>query len=605
MNTDDQPQPIPAYPFSAVVGHDDFKLALLANAVDPKIGGVLAAGDRGSAKSTLARSFAAMVDDAPFVDLPLGATVDRLTGGIDTEKLLAGEGAALSEGLLARADNGVLYVDEVNLLGDHLVDVVLDAAAFGRVTVERDGLSAECLTRFVLVGTMNPEEGELRPQLLDRFGLAVRVTAPETTEDRQRVVERRLAYELDPFAFHERFSATELALAEIVVSARATLNEVALSEAQVSRITKLCALLGVEGVRADLSTARTARALAALDQRTEVIDRDIETAARLAIPHRAATSGTTGGWIDKSQIDAGLRGELEPSGATSGDQSPTASSRPKPASPTPRTAAGAAAPTPERPDLTRSLPTGRGPVGRSAQANDGDRPSIDSRPAADAEDIDPIATARAAVTRRLLGGAETPEPTHSTTPPNFEQPIEAADLRQRVRSGRESNLVLCVVDASSSVLEHGRAGELRSLLTGLVSDARRKRDRVGLIVFRGRDARLVAPPSRNHAAVLAGLETIEPGGTTPLAEGIRVAHETAMRERRRNPDLRPVVALVTDGYANIARSGDALSEARIAARELIKDGVTLVVIGESTSGAPQFARLTKAEFYAFDARDAA
>ena len=362
----------------------------------------------------------------------------------------------------------------------------------------------------------------------------------------------------------------------------------------------------MEGVRADLSTARAARALAALDQRTEVIDRDIETAARLAIPHRAATSGTTGGWIDKSQIDAGLRGELEPSGTSSGDQSSSrliaAEGRLHRA---PRTAAGAAPRHLERPDLTSSLPKGRGPLGRSAPANDGERPSIDSRPAADAEDIDPIATARAAVTRRLLGGAETPEPTQSTVPPNFEQPIEAADLRQRVRSGRESNLVLCVVDASSSVLEHGRAGELRSLLTGLVSDARRKRDRVGLIVFRGRDARLVAPPSRNHAAVLAGLETIEPGGTTPLAEGIRVAHETAMRERRRNPDLRPVVALVTDGYANIARSGDALSEARIAARELIKDGVTLVVIGESTSGAPQFARLTKAEFYAFDARDAA
>lgn len=607
----------PSYPFSAVVGHDDFKLALLANAVDPRIGGVLAAGDRGSAKSTLARSFAAMVDEAPFVDLPLGATIDRLTGGIDTERLLAGEGAVLSEGLLARADGGVLYVDEVNLLGDHLVDVVLDAAAFGHVSVERDGLSASSPTRFVLVGTMNPEEGELRPQLLDRFGLAVRVSAPQSNTDRRRVVERRLAFELDPVAFRDRFSATERALAEIVLSARASLADVVLSERQISRITALCASLGVEGVRADLSTARTARALAALDKRAEVIERDIETAARLAIPHRAATAAAAG-WISQEQIDAALRADSESGsarGRATGVAQPAKSS---PLASAPRTSAGSSrsdsestlsddvrAKAPNRPDLTSMLPKGRGPVGRSSAADDGERPSVDSRPATDAEDIDPIATARAAVTRRLLGGADVPDATRSTVPPAFEGPIEAGDLRQRVRSGRESNLVLCVVDASSSVLEHGRAGELRSLLAGLVSDSRRKRDRVGLIVFRGRDARLVAPPSRNHAAVLAGLDTIEPGGTTPLAEGIRVAHETALRERRRNPDLRPVVALVTDGYANIARSGDALSEARLAAQELIKDGVTLVVIGESTSGAPQFARLTKAEFYAFDARDAA
>ena len=188
------PSDRPRYPFSAVVGQDDYKLALLANAVDPLIGGVLAVGERGTAKSTLARSFAALLpalpaeadaerDEefegaaAPFVELPLGATVDRLTGSLDTGKLLAGEGVALATGLLACANGGVLYADEVNLLGDHLVDVLLDASAFGYVRVERDGISAESDARFLLVGTMNPEEGALRPQLLDRFGLSVNIEA--------------------------------------------------------------------------------------------------------------------------------------------------------------------------------------------------------------------------------------------------------------------------------------------------------------------------------------------------------------------------------------------------------------------------------------------
>lgn len=600
-------EPRAQYPFSAVVGQDDYKLALLANAVDPTIGGVLAVGDRGTAKSTLARGFAAVLahEDAaaPFVELPLGATIDRLTGALDTAALLAGEGAVLASGLLAQADNGVLYVDEANLLGDHLVDVVLDAAAFGRIRTERDGISAESDARFVLVGTMNPEEGELRPQLLDRFGLMVQISSPDGTTERREILARRIEFERDAAGFVERFARTDAALGEIVQRARAALPSIELEGAQLDRIAEVCDRLNVEGVRADLAIARTASALAALDERVEVIDRDVETAARLALPHRArleeetSSSGLGGSrpqFVDAATIKAALSGEPEP--AESRPEPKTSAARRIPSS------RGEVAPAVDRPD--RSL-AGRGPLGGSSRATGGERPVIDSTPNSSPQDLDAIATARAAVTRRLLGGENVDRADAKDAPhpdPMFAKPgeIHAADLRDRVRSGREANLVLCVVDASSSVLEGGRAGELRSLLGGLVSDARRKRDRVGLIVFRGRDARLVAPPSRNHAAVLAGLDTIEPGGTTPLAEGIRVAHETARRELRRNPDLRPVVVLVTDGYANIARSGDALAEARMSARDLKREGIAIVVIGETDSGAPQFARATGSEFYPFD-----
>lgn len=610
------PAPRHRYPFSAVVGQDDYKLALLANAVDPAIGGVLAIGERGTAKSTLARAFAALLPDlsptgdadthqAPFVELPLGATIDRLTGSLDTAKLLSGDGVELADGLLAAADGGVLYADEVNLLGDHLVDVLLDAAAFGVVRVERDGLSAERSARFLLVGTMNPEEGMLRPQLLDRFGLSVSIAAPPDTAERSEIVQRRIAFEQYPGIFCERFEATEDALRSIVERARAAWLEVDLPDDLLSLISEVCMRLEVEGMRADIVIARTATALAALDDRREVIERDLETAARLALPHRAHTSAVEQEWITPAQVVAAFDAARGNGSEDDGHA---------PLSP-PRTEAGFRASSPrEAPDVSDSLRRpGAGPIGRDAKAAGGERPPIDSRPSDRADDLDVIATARAAVTRRIFRGPDLDPASElggagSDVMDAAPGEIRAEDLRENVRSGREANLVLCVVDASSSVLENGRGGELRALLGGLVADARRKRDRVGLIVFRGREARLVAPPSRNHAAVLSGLDTVEPGGTTPLAEGIRVAHETAIRELRRNPDLRPIVALVTDGHANVSRSGDALAEARSAARTLRRDGITLVVIGESTSGAPRFARATGAEFYPFDppaARDVA
>lgn len=616
-----------SFPFASVIGQDDFKLALLACAVDPAIGGVLATGDRGTAKSTLARSFAELLprgaDDAraPFVELPLGATIDRLTGSVDTARLLAGEGAEMMPGLLAAANGGVLYADEVNLLGDHLVDLLLDAAAFGRVQVERDGISASHNARFVLVGTMNPEEGELRPQLLDRFGLSVSIESPPTAAERMAIVKRRLAFERDPGAFTESFAGTHRALGEIVENARAALDTVELPEDLLEQISSLCLKLDVEGMRGDVVTARTAISLAALDARGRVDERDIATAARLSLAHRGRASNGEVTRVTRAAIEAALlaAGDVEDSDAY---DLASAAERFTPPEVPPRslraqasagkasfeddaartaatsdsasgaaTADNVAPPSLERVATPRvAAPRVGGARGRGARAKGGEHPVVDNVPAprtaAAGADLDPVASARAAVTRRLVGGGP--------------ETITLDDLRERVRAGREANLVLCVVDASSSVLENGRAGELRILLTSLVADARRKRDRVGLVVFRGREARLAAPPSRNHAAVLGALESIQPGGTTPLAEGIRVAHQTALRELRRNPDLRPVVALITDGYANISRGGDALGEARTAARALLRDKITLVVIGESGSGAPAFARHTRAHFHPFD-----
>ncbi|HEV7579902.1 MAG TPA: AAA family ATPase, partial [Mycobacterium sp.] len=244
------------YPFSAIVGHDQLRLALLLCAVRPEIGGALIRGEKGTAKSTAVRGLAALLSAATgsngaaagLVELPLGATEDRVIGSLDLQRVLRDGEHAFSPGLLARAHGGVLYVDEVNLLHDHLVDVLLDAAAMGRVHVERDGISHSHEARFVLIGTMNPEEGELRPQLLDRFGLTVDVHASRDVDVRVQVIRARMAYEADPDAFTAQYADADAELARRIAAARALVDDVVLPDNELRRIAALCAAFDVDGM---------------------------------------------------------------------------------------------------------------------------------------------------------------------------------------------------------------------------------------------------------------------------------------------------------------------------------------------------------------------
>src|SRR6516164_887823 len=330
------------FPFSAVVGMEELRLGLVLNAVSPGIGGVLVRGEKGTAKSTMVRGLAAILPDvavvagcrfscdpadpdpscpdgphepgaasvtrpARLVELPVGASEDRLVGALDIERALTEGVKAYEPGLLAAAHRGILYVDEVNLLHDHLVDLLLDAAALGTCYVERDGVSVRHAARFLLVGTMNPEEGELRPQLLDRFGLTVQVTASQEPAERAEVVRRRLAFEADPAAFNTRFSAATAALAEQVAAARDRLPGVGLPDAALRQICAVCGAFGVDGMRADLVTARTAIALAAWNGRDTVTEEDIRIAARLALPHRRRRDPFDAPGLDEQALDEALR----------------------------------------------------------------------------------------------------------------------------------------------------------------------------------------------------------------------------------------------------------------------------------------------------------
>ena len=281
----------PAFPFTALQGQQPLQTALLLVAVDPLLGGVLVEGPRGTAKSTSARALAALLPAGRFVNLPLGATEEQLVGTLDLEAALQGSRVQFRPGLLAQAHQGILYVDEVNLLADGLVDLLLDVSASGINRVERDGVSHQHPARIALIGTMNPEEGQLRPQLLDRFGLFVQLGNVPDVATRKAIVKTRMAYDADHEAFAAQYAQVQQALARRVATARESVAALDWSDAVHEQVAQLCQQAGVEGVRADLVMLRAARAHAALAGRGEVTQADVAAVAELALAHRRSQAG--------------------------------------------------------------------------------------------------------------------------------------------------------------------------------------------------------------------------------------------------------------------------------------------------------------------------
>lgn len=642
------------YPFTAVVGMDDLRLALLLNAVSPAVGGVLVRGEKGTAKSTAVRALADLLPGVPvvagcrfscdpaapdgqcpdgpheaaaaasrparMVELPVGASEDRLVGALDIERALAEGVKAFEPGLLADAHRGILYVDEVNLLHDHLIDLLLDAAAMGASYVEREGVSVRHASRFLLVGTMNPEEGELRPQLLDRFGLTVEVAASREPEQRVEVVRRRLAYDDDPAAFAARWADEEAALRERIVAARDLLPSVRLGDTALRQIAATCAAFEVDGMRADIVMARTATALAAWAGRAEVLAEDVRQAALLALPHRRRRNPFDAPGLDEDKLDE----VLEEFGGADGDDGPD----PEPEGPQGPD---------DGPDGPEGGPDGPGPGGvppqdRGQQAppertqDDAPRPGDDAAPLPDQHPAEQPAAApgaqQAAVgatepfrTRRLdvpgLGegadgrrsrartahgrttGARRPQGAlgrlHLAATVQAAAPHQRArgrsgrglvvrrdDLREAVREGREGNLVLFVVDASGSMAARKRMSAVKGAVLSLLLDAYQRRDKIGLITFRGKDAELALPPTSSVEAGAVRLESLPTGGRTPLAAGLLKAHEVLRVERMRDPSRRPLLVVVTDGRAT--GGPEPVRQAARAARLLAAEGTASVVV---------------------------
>ncbi|GIE31565.1 hypothetical protein Ait01nite_046100 [Actinoplanes italicus] len=626
------------YPFSAVVGLDDLRLALLLTSVSPAVGGVLVRGEKGTAKSTVVRALAGLLpqvtvvhgcrfacdpaapdpgcpdgphtpggpsDDRPasLVELPVGATEDRVVGTLDLQRALSDGVKAYEPGLLAAAHRGVLYVDEVNLLPDHLVDLLLDAAAMGRAHVERDGVSVKHAARFLLVGTMNPEEGEPRPQLVDRFGLVVTVAAPRDARQRAEVVRRRLAYEADPAGFATRYEQLEHEYAAHIAAARAVLPSVTLPDAELDRIARVCLAYGVDGMRADIVVARCAVALAAWHGRDRVTADDVRDAARLALPHRRRTDPLDPPGTDEQKLEDALaeaERQAEEDRAASPDPSEPSDS-PEDGDPEDDGPGGGGGPSgPQNPSGGTGQST-RPPAESDAPPAPGEAPAPGLDPSASADDSGSgqsppgaVAVAGTAYRTRTLRitargegghagrrspafarrgrvvGARPPQGKLAGAPHLFAT-LRAAldraaldgatsgggpmirvlprDLRESVHVGREANLVLFVVDASGSMAARKRMTLVKTAVLSLLRDAYQRRDRIGMITFRGADAEVVLPPTSSHEVGVQRLAALRTGGRTPLAAGLRAAVATIATERRRDPRRRPLLVIVTDGRA--------------------------------------------------------
>ncbi|MGD9485161.1 putative cobaltochelatase [Streptomyces sp. TRM70308] len=637
------------YPFTGIVGMDDLRLGLLLNAVSPAIGGVLVRGEKGTAKSTAVRALAALLPElevvrgcrfscdpaapdpacpdgpheadtgqrrpARMVELPVGASEDRLVGALDIERALAEGVKAFEPGLLADAHRGVLYVDEVNLLHDHLVDLLLDAAAMGASYVEREGVSVRHAARFLLVGTMNPEEGELRPQLLDRFGLTVEVAASRETEERVEVVRRRLAYDADPAAFAARWAAEERALRERVAAARALLPHVVLGDAALRQIAATCAAFEVDGMRADIVMARTATALAAWANRTDVLAEDVRQAALLALPHRRRRNPFDAPGLDEDKLDQTLEqhGGADddpdpdgpddgpddgsdggpdggPDGGGPGDGGPDgggqppggddrAQDAPRPPARQPHGdqeeqgahgGAGERAPAPAaEPFAARTLSVpgvGEGAAGRRSRARTAQgRTTGARRPHGALGKLHLAATVQAAAPHQRARGRR-----------GTGLLVRRDDLREAVREGRESNLVLFVVDASGSMAARQRMSAVKGAVLSLLLDAYQRRDKVGMVTFRGADAEVALPPTSSVDAAAARLESLPTGGRTPLAAGLLRAREVLRVERLRDPARRPLLVAVTDGRAT--GGPEPVARAQRAGGLLAAEGTASVVV---------------------------
>jgi magnesium chelatase subunit D len=629
-------------PFTAMVGQAALKRALLAACVDPHLGGVLVRGEKGTGKSTAIRALAALLPerkvvagcpcgcrpDGPWcrgceeliasgqtlaverrsvrvVELPLGATEDRLAGSIDLERAVRDGIRAFQPGLLAAANGNILYVDEVNLLDDHLVDLILDAAASGWHTVEREGISFAHPASFVLVGSMNPEEGEIRPQLLDRFGLCVEVSGLSDAEDRVRLMRLCRRFDAEPGAVAEQFRPVQDALRARLVRAGQRVCLVSVPAELERRCAELALEANVAGHRADIVLRAAARALAALDDRPGVTPTDLDEAANLALVHRRR--------MPPPQVPEPPQDEHKPSEpphepdqpeqkppeqggrqqdgrATEEDgQSPEQSDqdpdqgqddRPAPAAPEERVFAMGEPFQVRRLNLTRDrlARTGSGRRCRTRTASRMGRYSrsrMDSR----AHDLALDATLRAAAVHQVRRG-------HAG--PGIQ--VERDDFRRKVRERRVGTCIVLAVDASGSMGVRERMVAAKGAVLSLLMDAYQKRDKVALVAFRGETAEVLLPPTSSVELAYKVLEDLPTGGRTPLSHGLEAAYGVLAAQLRRDPGAIPVLVLISDCRANVARhGGKPLHEAREMAEGIREDGrIRTLVIDTEPEGVMAF-----------------
>jgi magnesium chelatase subunit D len=604
------------------------KRALVLNAINPRLGGVLIRGEKGTAKSTAVRALAGLLpeidvvvgchygcdpaspDDwcavcleragvspdgatlptasrrVPIVNLPVGATEDRLIGTIDIEQAIAQGRRRFEPGLLAAAHRGILYVDEVNLLNDHLVDVLLDVAAMGTNYVEREGISLSHPAQLILVGTMNPEEGDLRPQLLDRFALAVEVQGLDDRAERGEVVRRRIAFESDPLGFVARWRDAEEEEQQRILAARDLLPAVSVDDRMLDLMTHLCTDFQVDGLRGDIVMYKTAATLAAYAGRRRVVEEDVRAAAELALLHRRRRQPFEQPRMDPADLDRSIENHREqsppPLPETQQSQPSEAQSpdRPEPEKPSQASAEEQVVAASD-PYAVRTLAPAT-PARQERPSRAGKRSRVRSQ------------TGQGAYVRATAAGPETRDlaldATLRAAAPHQrgrreQQPdgpallVKSADLHEKVRETKAGNVILFAVDASGSMAARKRMAAAKQAVLSLLVDAYQKRDRVGLIAFRGSRAELLLPPTTSVDLAERRLQSLPTGGRTPLGHALQVGMLAFERHRANHPEDVPLLLVISDGRANVAvGSGDPKSELLAIAGEVRARGIESVVV---------------------------
>jgi magnesium chelatase subunit D len=605
------------------VGQELLKEALILNAINPDLRGVLVRGERGTAKSTAVRALAELlpeidvVEDCPFnchptepmlqcdecnkrfengeklashrhktrvVELPLGATEDRIIGTIDIEKILKEGVRALQPGLLAAANRGFLYIDEINLLDDHLVDVLLDAAAMGVNVIEREGVSFSHPARFILIGSMNPQEGDLRPQILDRIGLQVDVVTIQPVEERMRIVEVVEKFERDPKAFMAQCAPEQHELRDRIVKARLSVRNVKAANDMLRLASEICINAGVEGHRADILITRCAKTIAAFDGRTDAKRDDVIEAAQLVLPHRIVTDVFEPPEPVTRKIEQAIQAaqekeqQEEKNEEKEEDSEPHQRSRPPPMEEEQDRKEGGSTSriredvfpvgetkTPEfRIKRDRKLRTGHGRRVKTLACHSG-RYVRFKNPAESPADIALDATIRAAVLRK-----GTPQP-------------EKDDIRQKIRQKRRATSIVFTVDASGSMGAKRRMEFAKGACLALLKDAYQKRDKIGFVAFRGKDAKVLLPLSNSISLARQRLAQLPTGGKTPLAAGLLSAFRLLKQEMLKDRNAIPVVVLISDGCANVPLKGnDVKAEVFHLAEKIGNSGIHIFVLDAST-----------------------
>lgn len=627
------------YPFAAVIGQDEVKKALILNIINPFIGGVLISGEKGTAKSTVVRGLAQLMQGMKVINLPLNITEDRLVGTIDIEEAITKGERNFQPGILKKAHKNILYIDEVNLLSEHIVNCLLEVSSLGINTVEREGISYRHKSEFVLVGTMNPEEGNLRSQFLDRFGLYLDVKGSNNVIERKEIIRRRLRYEENPIEYINEWKDESKKILLKILKGKECLKKVEISENVMKLAVEFSEKANCSGHRAELVIIETAKAIAAYENRKNITVNDIKEAAKLALPHRMRDTPPKDEPQENYDEDQEMDDESQDVDDDNLEKNEDENNQ------------GDSKEETETENDTESQDFNQKEEDNSDEDTSNGKESSENEEKKDKEnssendvvdDIGRIFTAKSlnihTMDRKKRRGSGKRSRTKTdlvqgryiryTLPKEkskdiaFDATLRAAapyqkvrekhglavainknDFREKVREKRTGSTIMFIVDASGSMGAKKRMTAVKGAIVSLLTDVYQKRDKVGMIAFRKKEAEVLLGITRSVELAEKSLKTLPTGGKTPLASGLSKGYEILKAHKKKDPDMVPVMVLVSDGRANSSKNeGDPFKEAINMANIISKEGIQTIVIDTEQDFiklglAKEIAQAMDAEYY--------